>query len=78
MGLFVVKVVSATLEVPEDRPFQQVRKRQTLVDGDKGIAVAPENQDRRDFFDLGHAVEEIAALTAPVDDVPHAPRERAG
>jgi hypothetical protein len=69
--------VATTFERLEDGSIEHAREGLTLVDGNERVAISPQNEERRKLFDFIHTVQEVPALTAPVDDVAHRPREGA-
>lgn len=73
-----MQVVPAALERDEADTLERLDERSPVGDRDDPVADAPEDGDRRELSDLVCVVEECPALSAPVDDVPDGPRERAG
>ena len=78
LWLLVVKIVATTLEAAEDGALHQPRELLALSNGDEHVSITPEHQNRRKLREMVRTLEEGAALTSPIDDVPNRPGERAG
>lgn len=75
--LLSMRKVSAIREARERRPSEERRRRLRVRDRDHRVAISPEESDGRQRGQRTPAVEHVAVLPAPVDDVAHATREGA-
>ena len=71
LGLLVLEIVAATREQLQVDAFDRFCEGRCVRGGNDRIAVAPEDRDWRERGDLVRALQEVAALPAPIDDIAH-------
>jgi hypothetical protein len=74
--LLLMDVVPATREQSEDGTLDAICESFAVSDGNQPVAISPAHQDRWETRDFVSALQEQAALAAPIDDVANGSSER--